>query len=141
MTEAALRGSSIHGVQAMADGDERAVGYKRPPREHQFRRGESGNPAGRPKRRPSFASVLLAELAASMPGNQHGRTGTKLEALVKNLVVVSVLTRFGEAGEHQAAPPTSDDRSILEAYIDSELKRRSTDAGAPPNDDTDIKPT
>ena len=112
----------------MADGDDGAVGYKRPPRDHQFRRGESGNPAGRPKRRPSFAGVLLAELAASMPGNQHGRTGTKLEALVKNLVdlaiagngraqnlLISVLTRLRETDEHQAAPPTSDDRSILES--------------------------
>lgn len=26
------------------------VGYKRPPREHQFKPGQSGNPKGRPKK-------------------------------------------------------------------------------------------
>ncbi len=29
--------------------DPSAVGYKQPPTEHQFRKGQSGNPAGRPK--------------------------------------------------------------------------------------------
>ena len=28
------------------------TGYKKPPKEHRFRKGVSGNPAGRPRRRP-----------------------------------------------------------------------------------------
>jgi hypothetical protein len=126
-----------------------AVGYKRPPSEHQFRPGESGNPAGRPKRRPTFSSVLLAELAASMPGNQHARTGSKLEALVRKLVnsaiagngraqqlVVTVLTRLGEPEAHELAPLSSDDQKILDEYIGLELKRRSAEAGVatPPSE-------
>lgn len=33
----------------MADADDEKVGYRRPPRHSQFRKGRSGNPAGRPK--------------------------------------------------------------------------------------------
>ncbi len=33
----------------MTDGDDEKVGYRRPPRRSQFRKGVSGNPAGRPK--------------------------------------------------------------------------------------------
>jgi hypothetical protein len=33
------------------------VGYKRPPRDKQFRPGQSGNPGGRPKRRPAGPDI------------------------------------------------------------------------------------
>jgi hypothetical protein len=39
------------------------VGYKRPPREHQFRPGRSGNPSGRPKGARNFKSELREELS------------------------------------------------------------------------------
>lgn len=34
---------------ARSDEDEYEVGYRKPPREHRFRKGSSGNPAGRPR--------------------------------------------------------------------------------------------
>ena len=34
----------------MSDEDEEKIGYKSPPKEHQFKRGQSGNPNGRPRK-------------------------------------------------------------------------------------------
>jgi hypothetical protein len=38
-----------------------AVGYKRPPLATRFQPGVSGNPKGRPKRKPTFAEMMLEE--------------------------------------------------------------------------------
>ncbi|MGA8692993.1 MAG: DUF5681 domain-containing protein [Xanthobacteraceae bacterium] len=130
-----------------------AVGYKRPPPHTRFRPGRSGNPSGRPKRRPSFRVALLAELAATMPAKDPQRASSKLQALVRTLVdsaiagdaraqsvLVGVLARIGEAEEHEAAPLTSDDRAILDAYVGGELKRRANDADpAPPPDENNAE--
>jgi hypothetical protein len=40
-----------------------AVGYRRPPRATQFQPGQSGNPAGRPRGRPSLDELFLEEAA------------------------------------------------------------------------------
>jgi Family of unknown function (DUF5681) len=40
-----------------------AIGYARPPKENQFQPGQSGNPAGRPRGRPSLDELLLEEAA------------------------------------------------------------------------------
>ena len=122
------------------------VGYKRPPARTRFRPGRSGNPTGRPKRRPSFRAVLLAELAATMPGKDPERAGgSKLQALVRTLVdsaiagdaraqsvLISVLARIGEEEEHEAASLMPDDRKILDAYVGGELKRRAGETDAIP---------
>ena len=62
------------------------VGYKSPPAHTRFRPGRSGNPNGRPKRRPSFRAALLAELAETMPSKDRHGAESKLRALVKTLV-------------------------------------------------------
>jgi len=120
--------------------DREAVGYRRPPKRSQFRPGQSGNPAGRPKRSPSFRSALLAELAAALPGKQ--RQQTKLQAFIKTLVdaaiggdaraqalLVSALSRLGDSSGTETAPPSGDDQAILDAYVGGELKRRSGEPG------------
>ena len=47
--------------------DDSRVGYKRPPVQTRFKAGTSGNLSGRPKRRPTFRSVLMDELAGPVP--------------------------------------------------------------------------
>ena len=62
-----------------------AVGYKHPPREHQFRRGQSGNPSGRPKGARNFKSELreeLGELVTIRDGERDIRV-SKQRALIK----------------------------------------------------------
>ena len=100
-----------------------AVGYKRPPPHTRFRPGHSGNPSGRPKRKPTFRTALLEELAAIMPGKDPQRAGSKLQALVKTLVdtaiagdaraqslLIGALARMGDADENEGASLTADDQ-------------------------------
>jgi hypothetical protein len=127
-----------------------AVGYKRPPPHTRFRPGHSGNPSGRPKHKPTFRAVLREELAATMPGKDPHRAGSKLQALVKTLVdtaiggdaraqslLIGALARMGDAEENEAASLTVDDQEILDAYMGSEVKggASETDVASSPGDD------
>ena len=49
------------------------VGYKRPPTASQFKKGQSGNPAGRPKGRRSFRTELREVLDAKVTVTEGGR--------------------------------------------------------------------
>lgn len=53
-------GKHSHGPEGPKGPDERDydVGYGKPPKEHQFKPGQSGNPTGRPKKQPSMASMI-----------------------------------------------------------------------------------
>jgi hypothetical protein len=132
------------------DGKDDAVGYKHPPPHTRFRPGHSGNPTGRPKRKPTFRAALLEELAAIMPGKDPQRASSKLQALVKTLVdtaiagdaraqslLIGALARMGDAEENEVASLTTDDQEILDAYMGGEVKGGATETKAPssPGDD------
>jgi Family of unknown function (DUF5681) len=114
----------------MSDNDESGVGFKRPPRHTQFRPGTSGNPGGRPKRRPAFREILLDELAS--PVRADGVS--KLHAVVRSIVeaaidgngraqtlLVGLLARFDDTDDDSDCV-SPEDRELLESYLNGKAE-------------------
>ncbi len=72
----------------MADDFEGVIGYKKPPKTSQFRKGRSGNPSGRPKKNPSIAEVFRKVIKQTVltKGQNGQQRMTKIEASVTQLV-------------------------------------------------------
>ncbi len=101
-----------------------AVGYGKPPLHSRFRKGRSGNPLGRPRRKTDLASLLSQAL--DQPTAAEGRNeATQREALVAALVEKSasgdlraakllfeLMRQIGPAAEPPASPE-DDPRQIL----------------------------
>ncbi len=70
------------------DDDEYRVGYGRPPKRSRFRRGQSGNPSGKPGAKKTSASLLRKALLEPVLVKQDGRLRrvTKLQAVATQLV-------------------------------------------------------
>jgi hypothetical protein len=115
------------------------VGYGRPPADHQFRPGQSGNPSGRPKGARSFKSDLrdeLGEVVSISDDNNKTIEVTKQRAIIKTLlrmaiagdpraiatIVGSCARAFGDddGGADVEAP---EDRAIMHAVNSSQPKR------------------
>jgi Family of unknown function (DUF5681) len=64
------------------------VGYGKPPKSGQFKRGRSGNPKGRPKGSQKLATDLAAELSEQIPVREDGKSRrvSKQRALIKSLM-------------------------------------------------------
>jgi Family of unknown function (DUF5681) len=76
-----------------------SVGYKKPPRHTQFKRGQSGNRNGRPKKKgTTFAETMEKELNTSIAVTEGGtqKRMTKLQAIVKQQ------TNRAVSGDHKA---------------------------------------
>jgi hypothetical protein len=92
------------------------VGYAKPPREHQFRPGRSGNPRGRPKGAKNEATILRHLLNRKVAIRRGGRTRKltvheaiwlrKIEDALKGDIrsVVFVLNRYKGIDASDAQP-------------------------------------
>ena len=70
-----------------AEKPNRKVGYRSPPAEHQFRKGQSGNPRGRRKATRGMSEVLIDELQSKVKITRNGKSEsvTLIELAMKKL--------------------------------------------------------
>lgn len=119
-------------MRADIETEDYEVGYGKPPKSCQFRKGVSGNPRGRPKRAADFESKLLRELNSLMTINENGKRKviTKDEGIAKQYVNRAVSGHVPSmrlvdnwrqrALEKQAEQKRLDSRSVRE-LTDEEL--------------------
>ncbi len=56
--------------------EDKPVGYKQPPVQYRFQKQHSGNPRGRPKKKPDFLEDAAVILSAPVTGNANGKAVT-----------------------------------------------------------------
>jgi hypothetical protein len=114
------------------------VGFGKPPKAKQFKRGKSGNPKGRPKDRLNLATDLTAELGEHITVREDGRSRkvSKQRALIKSLMakalqgdvrataaLLALYARVNsEAPEDQHEPIDAEELQILRRFAPRLLK-------------------
>ena len=124
-----------------ADGSQPAtvtysVGYRRPPKDTQFKPGQSGNRNGRPKRQRNVRTVVgevLNEPIKIREGNRT-RSVTKLDAMIRSMThaalagnaksqanIIALLRTLGMTGQapeaSHAEPYTVDDEALIVDFL------------------------
>lgn len=68
------------------------VGYKNPPKSNQFKKGQSGNPKGRPKHPTTRKEALTRQLSAFVTITENGvqRKKTTFEVLIKKAFALAM---------------------------------------------------
>lgn len=113
---------------ATADND---VGYGKPPRAHQFKPGQSGNPKGRPRGAKSEATILQDLLQHKIGLSEHGKTRriTLHEAILRRIAedclkgntksAAFLLNRYYAmtSSEADESGLSDDEQAVLETYL------------------------
>ncbi len=114
------------------------IGYRKPPRQSQFRRGESGNPRGRPKGTKNLKTDLMEELSEMISVREGDRSQnvSKQRAVLKTLtaralqgdarsaaLLISMMMRLLETGE--GAPDVDDGLNDDEVSILNDFEDRA----------------
>lgn len=75
------------------------VGYCKPPKHSQFKKGQSGNPKGRPKGQRNMATEIADELNEKVRVDDNG----KVKKLRKRRVIIKTLANKAMKGDVRAA--------------------------------------
>lgn len=123
------------------DDDDDKVGYRKPPKDSQFKKGESGNPKGRPKGTNNFKTDLTEELKERILVREGDRSIkiSKQRAVIKSLVAKTLkgdqraantlltamfrLLDLDGAGSDADRPITADENEVL-AVLQQRTARR-----------------
>ena len=113
----------------MSDDDK--VGYGKPPKKTQFKKGKSGNPKGRPKGVKNLKNVIELEALAPITIQENGKkqTITRMQALVKRMMskgvggdtksaqmLLALVQQYipdPEPDASSSAPPTKEELDVL----------------------------
>ena len=96
------------------------VGYGKPPKQHRFKPGQSGNPRGRPKGAMSLRTALAREMNQKISVTDNGRPIriSKLQAIIKAQTIKAAKGHVGAAswivGLHIQAEGIQDERPTAE---------------------------
>lgn len=128
----------------MSDPKNWKAGYKRPPRKTQFRKGQSGNPKGRPKGSFNLDTFLRRELAQKITIKEGGIPirVTKAELIAKRTVekaangdirallfVYERGKRSESSGSMETHDHDRDDDKLLEEFVRREAQRLKASKG------------
>jgi Family of unknown function (DUF5681) len=135
----------------MTDNDDDEVGYGKPPKKHQFKKGQSGNPRGRPKGTKNLKTDLIEEFGeqiALLEGGKKQRI-SKQRALIKSLVTRAIkgndraaaksidlylrMVGIEDEASDASAELTDDERAVMKT-LEERIRRRDH---AAENADTD----
>jgi hypothetical protein len=134
--------------------EEYRVGPGRPPREYQWKKGESGNPKGRKRKEPPVAPELKElflrafNRKATMNDGDHQQLVTMFDAGMQQLAVqfgkgdryarrdaLWLMKEFGidlsKTSTTTDQPLPADRQAILDAYVERQTQERSTCASSP----------
>ena len=109
------------------------VGYGKPPKHSQFKKGKSGNPKGRPAGKKNFATYLDTMLKSKVPISENGKTRkiTTVEASLARLrekalkgdprsleKLLDYAERYAleQSAKDEDRKLSSEDQAIFEAY-------------------------
>jgi Family of unknown function (DUF5681) len=124
-------------------GDDDSVGYRKPPKQSQFKPGQSGNPQGRKPQFGNFDADLLAELGEEISISEDGvdRVVTKQRAIIGALVTAALrgniraaTTLFAicarssppRAAEDPELTSESDDHNLVKGFNRRQRKARTS---------------
>lgn len=127
----------------LEDDPDDGVGYGRPPRAHQFKPGQSGNPRGRPKGKKNEATMLDELLFQRIMVRQGGRERrmTVIEAILRRFAEDSLkgnikaaaflFSRLNALSQDNSQPAelSDDDQAVLTAYAQDLLSKSRKDEG------------